>query len=125
MLDIECFSFLNRALENHLAPVLILATNRGITKIRGGCASRNNATASYLLIESAVIGYSIGEMRRVVLFEGRAAARRRMLRYRRCMFQYRRCMLRSMLLVVVVGYAAGCTQHCVGCVSHHIACALL
>ena len=35
MLDIECFSFLNRALENHLAPVLILATNRGITKIRG------------------------------------------------------------------------------------------
>merc|ERR1711966_565073 len=35
MLDIECFSFLNRALENDLAPVLIIATNRGITKIRG------------------------------------------------------------------------------------------
>lgn len=35
MLDIECFSWLNRALESHLAPVLIIATNRGIAKIRG------------------------------------------------------------------------------------------
>merc|ERR1712150_16530 len=35
MLDIECFSFLNRMLENDMAPVLIMATNRGITKIRG------------------------------------------------------------------------------------------
>jgi RuvB-like protein 2 len=35
MLDIECFSWLNRALETDLAPVLIIATNRGITTIRG------------------------------------------------------------------------------------------
>lgn len=35
MLDIECFSFLNRALENEMAPIVIMATNRGITKIRG------------------------------------------------------------------------------------------
>ena len=35
MLDIECFSFLNRALETENAPVVIFATNRGITKIRG------------------------------------------------------------------------------------------
>lgn len=35
MLDIECFSFLNRALESDFAPIVILATNRGITKIRG------------------------------------------------------------------------------------------
>lgn len=35
MLDIECFSFLNRALESPLAPILIVASNRGITKIRG------------------------------------------------------------------------------------------
>jgi RuvB-like protein 2 len=35
MLDIECFAYLNRALENPLAPVLIMATNRGITTIRG------------------------------------------------------------------------------------------
>merc|ERR1712193_339790 len=35
MLDIECFSFLNRALEDDMAPIVIMATNRGITKIRG------------------------------------------------------------------------------------------
>ena len=35
MLDIECYSFLNRALETKMAPILILATNRGITTIRG------------------------------------------------------------------------------------------
>jgi len=35
MLDIECFTFLNRALESTLAPVVILATNRGISNIRG------------------------------------------------------------------------------------------
>jgi len=35
MLDIECFSFLNRAIENDMAPILIIATNRGITQIRG------------------------------------------------------------------------------------------
>lgn len=32
MLDIESFSFLNRALESDMAPVLIMATNRGITR---------------------------------------------------------------------------------------------
>ncbi|RLF13639.1 MAG: TATA box-binding protein, partial [Thermoprotei archaeon] len=34
-LDIEAFSFLGRAMEGELAPVIILATNRGITKVRG------------------------------------------------------------------------------------------
>eukprot|EP00871_Galdieria_phlegrea_P004621 jgi/Galph1/515/GphlegSOOS_G5217.1 len=35
MLDIECFSYLNRALESNIAPIVILATNRGMTEIRG------------------------------------------------------------------------------------------
>lgn len=35
MLDIECFSFLNRALEDDMAPVVIMASNRGVTTIRG------------------------------------------------------------------------------------------
>lgn len=35
MLDIECFTFLNRALESTLAPIVILATNRGMCSIRG------------------------------------------------------------------------------------------
>lgn len=35
MLDLECFSYLNRALEDEMAPIVIMATNRGITTIRG------------------------------------------------------------------------------------------
>lgn len=35
MLDIECFTFLNKALENKLSPIVILATNRGTSRIRG------------------------------------------------------------------------------------------
>lgn len=35
MLDIETFAFLNRALEQELAPIIIFATNRGFSTIRG------------------------------------------------------------------------------------------
>ncbi|KAF8130630.1 DNA helicase [Boletus edulis] len=35
MLDIECFSFLNRALESELSPLVIMASNRGMSRIRG------------------------------------------------------------------------------------------
>jgi len=35
MLDIETFAFLNRAMEQELSPIMIFATNRGITTIRG------------------------------------------------------------------------------------------
>ncbi|CDK27763.1 unnamed protein product [Kuraishia capsulata CBS 1993] len=35
MLDIECFTYLNRALESSIAPVVVLASNRGKTTVRG------------------------------------------------------------------------------------------
>ncbi len=35
LLDLEVFSFITKALESDFAPIIILATNRGITKIRG------------------------------------------------------------------------------------------
>jgi TBP-interacting protein len=35
LLDLEAFSFLGRALESELVPIIILATNRGVTTIRG------------------------------------------------------------------------------------------
>jgi RuvB-like protein 1 (pontin 52) len=35
MLDIECFTYLNRALESSLSPIVILATNRGMCTVRG------------------------------------------------------------------------------------------
>lgn len=35
MLDMECFSFINRALEDDMAPIVIMATNRGQSTTRG------------------------------------------------------------------------------------------
>ncbi|KAJ8099930.1 TIP49 C-terminus-domain-containing protein [Lipomyces tetrasporus] len=35
MLDIECFTYLNRALESSISPVVVLASNRGMATIRG------------------------------------------------------------------------------------------
>ena len=35
MLDIECFTYLNRALESIISPIVILASNRGKCTIRG------------------------------------------------------------------------------------------
>lgn len=35
MLDVECFAFINRALEDPLSPVVVMASNRGIVKVRG------------------------------------------------------------------------------------------
>lgn len=35
MLDIECFTYLNRALESTISPIVILATNRGNCTVRG------------------------------------------------------------------------------------------
>lgn len=35
MLDMECFTYLNRALESPMSPYVVLASNRGISTIRG------------------------------------------------------------------------------------------
>lgn len=35
MLDVECFTYLNRALESALAPIVVFATNRGVTQVKG------------------------------------------------------------------------------------------
>ena len=35
MLDLECWAFLNRAVESSIAPVVILATNRGRCRVKG------------------------------------------------------------------------------------------
>lgn len=35
MLDLESFTFLTRALESQISPIVILASNRGLTPIRG------------------------------------------------------------------------------------------
>ena len=35
MLDIQCFTYLHRALESRIAPIVIFATNRGRCTVRG------------------------------------------------------------------------------------------
>jgi len=55
MLDIECFSFLNRALEDDMAPVVVMATNRGITKIRGTSYSSPHGIPLDLLDRTIII----------------------------------------------------------------------
>ena len=35
MLDIHCFTYLHRALESRIAPIVIFATNRGVCTVRG------------------------------------------------------------------------------------------
>ena len=35
MLDVECFTYLNKALESPISPIVVLASNRGMTTIRG------------------------------------------------------------------------------------------
>lgn len=48
MLDIECFTYLNRALESTLAPIVIFATNRGKCNVR--CVSQPCVSACILLL---------------------------------------------------------------------------
>ncbi|KAI5695106.1 hypothetical protein M8J75_010982 [Diaphorina citri] len=55
MLDIECFSFLNRALESEMSPVVITATNRGVTKIRGTAYSSPHGIPIDLLDRMVII----------------------------------------------------------------------
>ena len=42
MLDLECFTYLNRALESTISPIVILASNRGQTTIRGTGTNPNS-----------------------------------------------------------------------------------
>mmetsp|Transcript_53283 Transcript_53283/g.147565 ORF Transcript_53283/g.147565 Transcript_53283/m.147565 type:complete len:151 (+) Transcript_53283:3-455(+) len=65
MLDIECFTYLNRALESTLAPIVIFATNRGICNIRGTDISSPHGVPVDLLDRMLVIRtmpYSLEEM---------------------------------------------------------------
>ncbi|RZC54722.1 hypothetical protein C5167_013580 [Papaver somniferum] len=69
MLDIECFSFLNRALENDMAPILVVATNRGITNIRGTNYKSPHGIPIDLLDRLLIIStqpYSEDEIRKIL-----------------------------------------------------------
>merc|ERR1711871_1941984 len=69
MLDIECFSFPNRALESDTAPIVMMATNRGITTIRGTDYKSPHGIPLDLLDRMLIIStqpYSESETRRII-----------------------------------------------------------
>lgn len=58
MLDMECFSYLNRALESSLSPIVIFATNRGICTVRyeAFIINLDLMSTNYLLMSALVVG---------------------------------------------------------------------
>jgi len=69
MLDIECFTFLNRALESTLAPIVVFATNRGICHIRGTEVSSPHGIPVDLLDRMLIIRtmpYSLEEIVQII-----------------------------------------------------------
>lgn len=69
MLDIECFSFLNRALESDLAPLVVMASNRGISRIRGTKYKSPHGIPADLLDRMLIISttkYSEEEIKEIV-----------------------------------------------------------
>jgi RuvB-like protein 1 (pontin 52) len=69
MLDIECFTFLNRALESSLSPIVVFATNRGVCTIRGTDVLAPHGVPVDLLDRMLIIRtmpYSLQEMMQIV-----------------------------------------------------------
>jgi RuvB-like protein 1 (pontin 52) len=69
MLDIECFTYLNRALESTLAPIVIFATNRGICQIRGTEVSAPHGVPEDLLDRLMIVRtypYAVHEIKQIL-----------------------------------------------------------
>lgn len=69
MLDIEAFSFINRALEDELAPIVIMATNRGLTTTRGTADKSAHGLPTDLLDRIIIVSthpYNADEIREIL-----------------------------------------------------------
>ncbi|RVD88466.1 P-loop containing nucleoside triphosphate hydrolase [Arthrobotrys flagrans] len=69
MLDIECFSYINRALESELSPIVIMASNRGTARIRGTNYKSPHGLPIDLLDRVLIIptpGYSAPEIQQIL-----------------------------------------------------------
>jgi TBP-interacting protein len=74
MLDIETWAFLSRAMESELMPILILATNRGFTKIRGTDIESPHGIPLDMLDRLIIIktrGYTKEEIREILKIRAR------------------------------------------------------
>jgi len=70
MLDVECFTYLNRALESPISPIVVLASNRGTTTIRGAddLVAAHGIPPDFLarLLIVPTTAYSADEIKRIV-----------------------------------------------------------
>ncbi|KJH51590.1 TIP49 protein [Dictyocaulus viviparus] len=69
MLDIECFTYLHRALESTISPIVIFATNRGMSKVRGSGEMSPHGVPRDLLDRLLIIptvDYTIDELKRII-----------------------------------------------------------
>ncbi|KAI2611699.1 TBP-interacting protein [Hypoxylon fragiforme] len=70
MLDIECFTYLNRALESSISPIVVLASNRGMCTIRGtdGIVAAHGMPSDLLarLLIIPTTPYDADEIKRIV-----------------------------------------------------------
>lgn len=69
MLDIECFSYVNRALEAELAPIVIMASNRGHARIRGTTYNSPHGLPLDFLDRVVIVStqsYSAEELRQIL-----------------------------------------------------------
>lgn len=65
MLDIECFSFINRALEDEFAPIVIMATNRGVSRTRGTNYKSPHGVPLDLLDRSIIVATTLYEEKEI------------------------------------------------------------
>lgn len=75
MLDIECFTYLNRALESSLSPIVVFATNRGVCSIRGTDVLSPHGIPVDLLDRMLIIRtmpYSLEEMVQIIAIRAEA-----------------------------------------------------
>ncbi|KAF1854836.1 hypothetical protein Lal_00006924, partial [Lupinus albus] len=70
MLDVECFTYLNRALESPISPIVVLASNRGMCTIRGtdDIVAAHGIPADFLtrLLIIPTTPYEAEEIKRIV-----------------------------------------------------------
>jgi RuvB-like protein 1 len=69
LLDLECFTFLHKALESNLSPIVVLATNRGITTVRGSQIKAPHGIPIDLLDRLLIVPtypYSESEMQQIL-----------------------------------------------------------
>ncbi|KAJ3370421.1 RuvB-like protein 1 [Kappamyces sp. JEL0680] len=78
MLDLECFTYLNRALESSLSPIVVLATNRGVCTIRGsdGITAPHGIPLDLLdrLLIIRTVPYSLEEIKSILYTRAKVEA---------------------------------------------------